>query len=272
MLLTLWGCAPLPPDGRLALSDSVRRQIYERAQVEFARARLIKPAVAVPTEAAEFKFAPLILQEIASGRPAEGRDDFVAESSGRTNATIYFRQEQTTMAGRPHVQMTYVWTGADPRQSPSESAPPPMQGVRITLDSAGNPAIWEVLADSSGARIFVVSQSLEAAALAEFGKPRPGRRFSIERDLGEAPNTVVARVIEDGPEPMGPMVYWGAGSRDILAVACRCMPVQARELMGEQRYDLVELKAADVGLVPDFLHRVAAPKRLEDPLRLPDGF
>ena len=272
MLLALWGCAPLPPDGRLALPDSVRRQIYERAQDEFARARLIKPAVAVPTDAEEFKFAPLILQEIAGGRPAEGRDNFVAESSGRTNATIYFRQEQTTMAGRPHVQMTYVWTGADPRPSPSESAPPPMQGVRITLDSAGCPAIWEVLADSSGAKIFVVSQSLEAAALAEFGTPRPGRRFSVERDLVDAPDVVLARVIEDGPEPMGPIVYWGAGTGDIVAVACRCMRVQARELVGEQRYDLVELNTGAAGQMPDTMRRVAAPSRLEEQLRLPAGF
>ena len=78
-----------------------------------------------------------------------------------------------------------------------------MQGIRITLNSAGQPAIWEVLADGSGAELIFVSQSLEAAALAEFGKPLPGRRYAIERSVEEAPSVVVARVIDDGPMAHG---------------------------------------------------------------------
>jgi hypothetical protein len=272
LLPGFWGCAPLPPGGRPALSEPVRGRVYERAQVEFARARLIKPRVAVPAPSREFTFAPLILEEIEGTKPAGERGCFGVESSDRTNSTICFRLEQTFVSGRPHDQLTYVWTCANPRHPPSEGAPPPVQGVCITLDSAGRPAIWEVWADSSGARILFVAQSLEAAAAAEFGKPRPGRRFSVERDLDDTPNSVVARVIEDGPEPMGPMLYLGAGTRDIVTITCRCMPVQAGQLIEEQGYDLVELKAGDAGRGLDPAGRVATPARLEEHLRLPDDF
>ena len=116
-----------------------------------------------------------------------------------------------------------------------------MQGIRITLNSAGQPVIWEVLADSSGAELFFVSQNLEAAAMAEFGKPLPGRRYAIERSVEAAPDVVVARVIDDGPVAMGPIVYLSAGTRAVSTLICRCMPAQARKLLATSTYDLAAI-------------------------------
>ena len=148
-----------------------------------------------------------------------------------------------------------------------------VQGVRLTLNSAGQPAIWEVLADSSGARLVFVSQSLEAAAAARFGKALPGRRHAIERSVEEAPEVVVARVIDDGPIAMGPIVYLSAGTRTVSTLICRCMPAQVKTLRTTATYDLLPLPAIPSDLLPltpgFWPGEAATDNRLEKWLRLP---
>ena len=117
------------------------------------------------------------------------------------------------------------------------------QGLRITLDSQDQPAIWEILADTSGRQLVFISQSLEAAAAAEFGKPLPGRRYSIERSLKEAPNVIVPRVIDDGPAATGPIIYLSEGNRNVSTLICRCMPAQAKRLVATRTFDLTPLDA-----------------------------
>jgi hypothetical protein len=120
----------------------------------------------------------------------------------------------------------------------------PLQGIRITLNSSGQPAIWEVLADNSKAKLFFVSQNLEAAAAAEFGKPLPGRRYSIERSIEAAPDVIVARVIDDSPVPLGPIIYLSAATRQVSTLVCRCMPAQARTLLATRTYNLLPFQEA----------------------------
>jgi hypothetical protein len=159
-----------------------------------------------------------------------------------------------------------------------------LQGIRITLDSAGLPVIWEVLADRSGAELICVSQNLEAAAVAEYGKPLSGRRYTIERSREEAPNVIVARVIDDGPVAMGPIVYLSAGTRAVSTLICRCMPAQAKRLLGTSVYDLLPFESA--AAQPLLTQARALTKeptafwpgdprsrdQLEKRLRLPSGF
>ena len=156
-----------------------------------------------------------------------------------------------------------------------------MQGIRITLNSAGQPAIWEVLADSSTAKLFFVSQKLEAAAMAQFGKPLPGRRFATERSMEAAPDVIVARVIDDGPVVAGPIVYLSADTRAVSTLICRCMPAQARKLLATGTYDLLPFHFASTNsliIQARFLLQERAAfwpgddtdgKRLEACLRLP---
>jgi hypothetical protein len=106
-----------------------------------------------------------------------------------------------------------------------------------------------MLADVSGKELFFVSQSLEAAARAEFGKPLPGRRYAVEPSLKEGSNKVVARVIDDGPLPMGPIVYLNAETKCIGTIICRCMPAQAKELLATRTYELLPLSAFDARLI-----------------------
>jgi hypothetical protein len=214
--------------------------IYGRAEARFTNAFLLKPAESGTSDSPSFRLSPLIIQEVMD------TNDTV------TLPEILFHQSTTELNGEIFQQVTYLW-----RRSQSGR----MQGVRITLDASGSPVIWQVLSDTSGARIVFVAQSLETAALREFGSPLPGRRFAVERGLEEAPEVVVARVIEDGPVPMGPILYLKAGTQDVSTIICRCMDAQAQQLVGTGYY---ELRVMSEGQPESPLRR-----RTEEGLRLP---
>ena len=96
--------------------------------------------------------------------------------------------------------------------------------------------------ERGGLDLLFVSRSLESAARSTFGPPSPRRRFSIERLITDAPLSVVARVLDDGPIPMGPYVYVDSEGR-VTTVLCRCMPSQVRAFSGNGYYDLQPLEA-----------------------------
>jgi hypothetical protein len=154
------------------------------------------------------------------------------------------------------------------------------RGVRITLGQDGLPLVWEALSTDTRTRVLFIAESLEQAARREFGEPLPGRRFSIERAADEAPDVVVARIIDDGPVPMGPYVYLNAPpSRAVTTVLCRCSPSQVEAFIETRYYDLLPLETIDptsrglmrwVGtLVYDESRRAAPGKSLDRILRWP---
>jgi hypothetical protein len=169
--------------------------------------------------------------------------------------------------------------------SPNRAEPAlPLQGVRITLSAAGQPMLWEVLTDCSGAELFFVSQNLEAAAAAEFGKPLPGRRYVIERSMLACPGVIVARLVDDSPVAMGPIVYLNAWTRRVSTLICRCMPAQARKLLATRTYDLLPFEFASTNSLLLQAKAVSTERlafwpgdhadgnRLEASLRLPESF
>jgi hypothetical protein len=278
-------------------------EIYQRATNEFAEAVFYKPAEP-KSEPLGFTLAPLILQEVNGAKePLSLPDRFgtLSVSNGapvldRSRPAIYWEADAVQINGKALARFSYVWSYApDSLESErahgitsaaSGPAKPglPLQGIRITLNSAGQPAIWEVLADSSRARLFFVSQNLEAAAMAEFGKPLPGRRFAAERSVEAAPDVVVARVIDDNAVAAGPIVYQSAGTRAVSTLICRCMPAQAKKLLATSTYDLLPFQAASTNsliIQARFLLQERAAfwpgddtdgKRLEACLRLPEAF
>ncbi len=258
-----WACANLHAAQASAPLPSA--EIYQRATNEFAAASFFKPAEEKTNDLA-FTLAPLILQEVSSatGR-LSGIDHFgtLGLSNGLptldpSRPAIYWQADSVQLNGKAHARFTYVWCYAAPRRGSKRGAgtanlspaPPEsglaVQGIRMTLSTNGQPVIWEALADSSGAELIFVSHSLEAAALAEHGKALPGRRHGIERSPAEAPKVIVARVIEDGPVAMGPIVYLTAGTRNISTLICRCMPAQAKKLLATSTYELLPLNALTV--------------------------
>ncbi|MGO8930366.1 MAG: hypothetical protein ACLQU3_26150 [Limisphaerales bacterium] len=223
--------------------------IYQRATNEFAEACFFKPAEAKTNDLA-FMLAPLILQEVNGAPEPLSRQDWfgtLSLSNGLLaldcpRPAIYWQADTVRLKGKEHARFAYVWCYSPGASGHGESALA-LQGIRITLSSAGQPVVWEALADSSGAELIFVSQSLEAAALAEFGKALPARRYAIERSVEEAPNVVVARVIDDGPVAMGPFVYLSAGTQAVSTLICRCMPAQAKKLRATSAYDLLPFQA-----------------------------
>jgi hypothetical protein len=283
--LYAWGCTDL-------LAEEAHAEIYQRATNEFAEADFFKPAEP-KTNDVTFSLAPLILQEVNGGKePLSRLDRFgtLSLSNGvlvldRSRPAIYWQADSVQINGRAHTRFSYLWCYAlAPAGQYASPAGLPLQGIRVTLGSAGQPVIWEVLADDSGAQLIYISRNLEAAAVAEFGKPLPGRHYSIERSPEEAPKVIVARIIDDGPVAMGPIIYLSADARDVATLICRCMPAQAKRLLGTSVYDLLPSQAV---AAPSLLAQAKVLAReqtafwpgyppssdqLERRLRLPSGF
>lgn len=245
------GCAPAFENSR----PLDREAVYQRADLQFTNAILFKPRETDQTSALGSKLAPLFLQEV------------LATSAREHSVSVFFAEDQVLLHGRSHDQVTYWWP-ADAFAGAGREGEA-TQAVRITLNAAGFPVIWEILADDSGAELIFVSRSLEDSALGVFGPPLAGRRFAVERPLNEAPKVIVARVIDDGPMPMGPILHLNAHPPNVSTLVCRCMPAQARNLLATQTYELRpgwESKGR-----PAFGPTNGAA-RLEQSLRLPQSF
>lgn len=227
-----------------------RAAIEERTALVFTNAILFKPRANIPTTDLAFTLAPLLIRE-------------VAVSAKETNCgldKVFYRLGAAEIAGITRPQMTYLWSCGREKES--------ALGVRITLDSHGLPVLWEVLDRQSDLQVVFVSESLEAKAKALFGAPASGRRFAIEQAMGVTPDVVVARVIEDGPTAMGPIVHLTAEPCDISTVICRCMPTQARQLVATKYYQLKPLTDA----IKESLQPPEKNPPLDERLRLPPGF
>lgn len=246
------GCAthPAPP------SPAQIATIRARAEAQFARAFYLKPAETNVAPAQAHQLAPLLIIETPGPNAPPDWPD------ANRRPQIFFQAGRAVWNGKPHEQMSYWWSY--PKVGGRRHGALPAQGIRITLNSTGRPVIWEVLSDTSGAEVIFVSQNLEAQASREFGSPLPGRRFAVERSLTEAPEDAVARVIEDGPTTMGPIIYLRSDTHDVTTVICRCMDAQARELAGQQEYELVSATKGTAHL----------PKlrEIERSIRLPNDF
>ena len=253
LALVVWtGCATRPQ----AINSEHAAALRTRAEAHFQHAFYLKPAEASNVTTQAWQLAPLFIIESPD---AHAPPDLPAAP---TRPQIFFQAGHTILNGRQHEQMTYWW--AYPKTPGTGRDALPAQGIRITLNAAGQPVIWEALADTSDAQIMFVAQSLEMRALREFGAPLVGRRFALERSPADAPKVVVARVIEDGPVTMGPIVYLGAGTRDVTTVICRCMEAQVRELSGQREYELVSQANA--------LGHFGKLEAIERRLRLPEKF
>ena len=197
----------------------------------------------------EMTFAPLIVQELEGGVELTDPNPFGAiDGEGGTaqvnprRPTLYAGTFTTRIRGVDHDQVVYFWR-YPPRLGQRGTFSREGRGVRITLGSDGFPLVWEALSTEARTRILFISESLERVAVGEFGGPLPGRSYAVERPMDEDPNVVVARVLDDGPVPMGPYVYLSAPpSRRVTTVLCRCMPSQISEIVETNYYNLLPLE------------------------------
>ncbi len=307
---TLWLCYwAQPAAGESALPAA---GIYERATNWFAEAVFLKPSGGRQSELIS-QLAPLLLQEVTPSRPGADASSPLSLTNrasrftfhvsrldtdafgclsltngllalDRTRPTIYATADVAQIRGKPHIRATYLWCySVEPGDGLPQTALP-LQGIRITLNSAGRPGVWEVLAEDSPAELLFVSEGLEAAAQAQFGKPLPGRRYAIERDAADTPRAVVARTVDDAADAMGPILYLRAGTHAVSTLICRCTASQVRHLAATTTYNLVADRAAPADPILVIAKaragsqtafwpgEEAATNRLEQCLRLPAGF
>jgi len=243
------GCAHIavrPPLVRVLSVD-----LPARALMSFDQAIYYKPREG-PMAGVKGELAPLLVQNAPEETAKSAHIRFGAVEPGPNGTiqvdparpVIYVDTTRVTLAGLEYEQLVYLWCYAPDAESRSPF-PVIAQGIRITLDASGFPLIWEVLRNDTPKDAVFVSALLEEAAGRAFGPPLPDRRFSVERSLSETPYTVVARVLDDGPVPMGPYVYltFPAGGRGrtpyaVSTVLCRCMASQVEQFVDTVYYDL----------------------------------
>lgn len=265
-LLLLSGCRLAPADTEPAHSISALSAAHaawrRRAATEFDQAHYFKPGES-SVEDEILSLSPLIVQQVddPAGAVAPRFGIITLDPASSRVAvepaipTVYADRGAITIRGIEYPQVSFFWCyGATPcraehaPQSASDDAgrrragiekAAHCLGVRITMGRDGFPVVWEVFDDNADSQRLFVARALEEAAHAFFGAPLPGRAHAVERDLGESPQVIVVRVLDDGPVPMGPYVYLDATARTITTILCRCSPSQCSHFVEEHRYRLV---------------------------------
>jgi hypothetical protein len=189
--------------------------------------------------------APIVLREVADGRtPGEFgalvlRDGRLAVDGARP--TIYHEGGEFAQGEARHGQLAFRWFR-------EEAGKVVAQGVRVTLDREGLPAILEVLEDSSGRSLFFLTEGLEAAARERHGEPLVGRRHASEPDRALRPDVLVPALFAHAPEALGPMIYDAAAGGDVVAMHCRCEAARLQTIRRTVEYELRPLDGLEPAL------------------------
>ncbi len=239
--------------------DALRR----RTLTHFASAAFLKPREG-EVDPQLIRSAPLIMQEAASaeafrdfGRVRRDGSASGAIVSGRW--AVYHWEDGVDIQGRDHRRLNYLWF----YPATDDHSQPHARGYRMILDEQNFPIVWQPLDDLTSGRALYVSKSLESAASEAHGPAKPGRTFAIETALAARPDVYVARVLDDGPMPMGPYVYLN-DRLDITTILCRCMPAQVDGFVVNDYYDLVPLDSLDaLNLSPDLRRQIEMDTILE---------
>jgi len=248
------GLSPVPTQHPGALAISGPRQ----EALHFEIADFFKPADGANHGSLEMVMAPLIIQEVFS--ISDEPRIFGQLTANAVSPLIeppsasYWHADTIWLREQVLPRLSYFWFYSQPASRSSQTRQQLVcRGIRITLNTSGQPIIWEILPDSDQTAVLYVAHSLEEAAKAEFGPPLPGRRFSIEAAVEGHPHVSIARLIDDGPVPMGPIVYLLANNSAVGTLICRCMRAQATHLRSTSSYILVpasELQSAWLQTLP----------------------
>ncbi len=256
-LATLTGCAS--STGVKLNSQALYAAMESNAQRSFAQAVYAKPASNEQSIAQE-KFAPLIIHEVSQDVLDEktlshfhptATSSLLDDARLLTNeqATVYYSLGSVTINQVPYDQVLYFWFYENQHDISLVNAQ--LRGMRITVGLDGFPLIWEMiqwrsaLINHDALNVIYVSHSGELAARSQYGKPLARRRYAIERHWPEASHTIVANLVEDGPLPMGPIIYLQSLGHEVMALHCRCSPSQADLFVEEITYELVPAETLD---------------------------
>lgn len=252
---TLTGCAPTieleppVPVVETAFYREMRDLIHDQTGRHFEQAEFFSPDPESTPDQLRW-MSPLIVEEldplqIEDSRVGPfGRLDF--DSDGRVvvngdQPTVYHWQQDVDLGGTTRRQATFLWFYA----ASDASEFPNWRGFRTISDQRGFAMVWEVLCSEAPLRVLYVSEPTEKSAQQQHGPPLPQRRYAVEPCVWTQGDLVVARVVGDGPQPMGPFVYLDYPDRHLSTLICRCEPSQVGEFPASHLYQLIDLKDAD---------------------------
>jgi len=246
-------------------------EAYQQSHAVFEQAVFYKPNEA---EVEPLAMAPLLVQEVRNeppaGEPLSGLGLVFRSPDGalrvdESQPVVYAEMGSSVVGDAVLSQTVLAW--CQEVAISDDSFEVVCRGVRVTHDNQGYPLCWEVLDPKRHGRVIFVSETVESRARECYGKPLAGRRYSVERAMDEAFETVVPRVLADGPVPMGPYVYLDAARGDVTAVLCRCMASQVNRFTETREYRVLPL--AELG---EMGRALTNPDRsLSARLRWPDG-
>ena len=187
------------------------------------------PSVDPPEAEHLRRFAPILVQEVdpEASYPAEVDriGTFRLETAGRraeeprpvvdpARPASYAYATRLRLHGRELTQLVYTfWYPEHPRlESWIDVEAGEIEGItlRITLDAAGEPALYETIYNCGCFHRLFVDRELERAAAAEIGPPEGDRPFSIQRDVDGRIDWIVPELVDVEPGRR-PLLFVRAG-------------------------------------------------------------
>ncbi len=285
LLVAAWGLSSCGEPPQAKPTPLTEDQLRARTEVVYASVDMYKPVAGEQTQLDVYQ-APMFYREHPAEQESIDQDLEFARlklTDGElaldiTQPAVYTHEGKVLHGAIDHEQITFLWFRRAGGQGPILA-----QGLRLTYDSAGFPAIFEVLEDQSGKSLFYASATLEALALERHGPVLQGRTYALEPSRAEAPEALVVRTVKQGAQALGPLVYDGFAGADILQLHCRCAPSQLKAIGNSVEYELIPFGSLDATLIEALTRELKwgdAGKDLGFPasvwplasLRLPDSF
>ena len=249
------GCSPnleLPEEPCVVdhtLLHEARQEVYQQTGRRFERAEFFSPDPdSVPGELRWM--SPLIVEELdplqAEDSPIGrfGRLDTDVAGQVKVHSdqpTVYHKAQPIKVGEASLEQSTFLWFYPS-SQTGGETS---WRGFRMVLDQRGFAIVWELLSSEAPLRILYVSKPIENAARRQYGNPLPERRYVVEPSVETHADLVVARIVGDGPQPMGPFLYLDFPARRVSTLICRCEPSQVASFPASHLYRMVDVQQAD---------------------------
>ncbi len=245
------------------------QHIYDRQTTRIPSANLFKPHDDANNHE-WFDLAPLIVHdtEIADTRNQLVKIELAPDGTiahDINTPTVYVHESTTELNRQTFRQITCVWFY-------TTNAPTHLtaRAIRTTLDPDGFPVFWEFLNPDDTAHLIFVAQSIESAAQTANLPILKNRRHRVEPSITRHPNTIVPRILADGPIPMGPWVYLDRNHQPITLL-CRCMPSQLDRVIADAYYHLrpvTDLTTLVLDKPLPLIHELDQPSAIHH-LRLP---
>ncbi|GJM24589.1 MAG: hypothetical protein DHS20C16_10040 [Phycisphaerae bacterium] len=249
LLLQIWGCKedsktsqPESAPKNVATIESASKPIefvepISPSAVRFAKGIFYKPNMDAHED--DVRMAPLIIREVNSSSDQPTSEFLGTLAKDSTEPAVFLFADTIELNGVTYKRLAHLWTYAD-----SDKGTGALGCVQVVFNQSSEPVLWGVHSPRRAIDEVYVAKSVEVAAKREHGDPPTGRKFSVEKSRKASPIRVV-RLLKDGPEPMGPMVYVADAPRRVAALACRCMDSQVDEILDAGFYRLIRSVSGD---------------------------